>query len=869
MDDLFINWVDRTMRLLKDGKSPADALAQGFANATNCAIGWLSWTIVGATSTDVEHVLGRYCEDEAVAVGISKAPILPEGWWKVELPQGRQEGLFPLSSRRRSTSGWRLCGFASTRQPSSVLLMGVAAPFSKRDFNKLWSPCVTNETAWSRAHSQAVGMFVVRAENARSAMEGELKDLLASSRPLQSIVALLGRVSGSALRPAHRHDAVGFLLRHAYNHAFGNGLDLADTAVPSAEAEAVPDVLAKVEEIRTTFDSPHTLAADQSLLGIALGRPPPAPDLQAPQDLLSRILVDWAWLHRTALARSEGAPDDKSDNPWASSLHQTLLSTGEHLVQAIPEPLDQLLGWLRLRLVLEVVAAWAKRDRGPTTAEVVVSLGETDSLGWRRRAAVAFVARECLRYEAYLAWHRSSSGRVDSESARPPLRVPDFSYQYQPAALLEAVRDLVQIHAEEVVGLPPALDLRSLLEEIGHPHGAEGYLLAAGHLQHVLDVYALGQHLLSLPAMGTNSACTLGALLSSTVTHDPGPYAKSILLRTFSLSVLYHDVGVLLFPRHRGPFPGLYREDEEVRLAMAAVHDALAAVGRDLVRRCVDTLSSEDLVSLKEGSLGRWVDFQARSGQPDHALLGAWHLSRTSADLDDLPQDIVRGAIRAILLHGAPTQVIDTETDPAAALIVLCDEIMDWDPDAHKIPERGTISGQVNAMAAGLAAHRPRVARISWPGLKPALGSGGALQMVSEAGLTEGPHIRLHLNAPQDLEQRVWQIWLSSSQNLSRIKAREGFKPSLEIIGDQPFSSGPLADTKGVLSRLIARSRVPIRGQLQSWWDEVLQKTGTTPPDILMVAAKGRPLASQDIRTHMARLSAEYDALLSDERSRY
>lgn len=611
--------------------------------------------------------------------------------------------------------------------------------------------------------------------------------------------------------------------------------------------------------------------------------PSPGDEALEPLDALDT----WTRLHRRARDLGEAHPSsgpaqEATDWDAAAACALGLLATILSASGAPPANFDRFRNWLRLWLVHRVASHWCASGGRP----------RLDGSHWRLRADLAYVARECLRSEVHFefgeSWSSTQVALSPTRTATGTVTPFVFEYLYQPTTLSDAVRHLVEYHAVEVVRLPAELDVASLLEEIGHRRGAESYLLAAGHLQHVLDLYLFGHFLLSCRPPPTSESVQFEDCASSMASRSgqpPGTLATARLQQVFSLAVLFHDTGVLLFPRSFSPRASLQRGDPGLEEGLGSVARALADQGRALVARCRAEFEEVELFNLVESpALGRWLERQERTGRPDHALLGAWHLCRVCREMSDLPREVVREAVRAVLLHGAVTQVIDSRCDPAAALIVLGDEVFDWDPDARVGPERRAVGSSLHAMAVEIPPYRPRASSVKLRGLHVSAPAG-----VLRCDLATGdpwPTLELVLHSPEFLEQRVWQTWLTLCQNLQRVQpAKTGFSPVLFLDNAVPSRIRHLGGTRRLLESTIWRTRVPVRGHLEHWLNGIEAPSPQLPDgaddtadrdpasmgpgfERLIVRAQGQILAAQDVRAFMAQLDADAEAVTRDEMRR-
>lgn len=487
--------------------------------------------------------------------------------------------------------------------------------------------------------------------------------------------------------------------------------------------------------------------------------------------------------------------------------------------------------------------------------------GLLDDEKWRFRRDLSYVLRESVRFLVYGA-------RED--------------YRFQPNAFAEALRTLVEHHALRVVGLPREVDVRTHLREVGEPDTPDGYHFAAGHLQHILEVYIGGHFLASLGVHVSADATdderviegwTMAEVLASRAGWRPGAQTTSEFLAALSLALLFHDTGMLLFPRYARPSPAICRGDARLESCLGDVEGAFRAAGSVLIERCIDDLRSADYLDTRaDPGLASWLDAQRASGSPDHALLGAWYLHRVSRALPTGSTEVVREALRAVLLHSLPTLPIDVERDPVAALLVLCDELFEWEPfvrpgSSHDAPGRSMI-----AMAADLRPRRSRVRSLALPGLTIEAGADGtlraALALTGQDIRLGWPQIHLRLQLPERLEVPLHFVWLSMAQNLGRVdRSRYGWGPGVTVSNAIPTRLRAAGlNTRRLLGQVAVHSRNPARVSLERWLFDIGRFSTDEAEGVerVLLEARNHVLHSEDIRRSFRALEEDLARVLQE-----
>ena len=481
---------------------------------------------------------------------------------------------------------------------------------------------------------------------------------------------------------------------------------------------------------------------------------------------------------------------------------------------------------------------------------------------WRFRRALARVFRETLRAKVY----SSSPG-----------------YTHRPDRFTDALQLLVDRHVTLDAELQLPHNIRGHLALVGDAHHPRGPRFSDGHLQHVLELYVAGHFMLSAHLDGAPALFGTRPMAAAVLANPRGghldPRRTRDLLATWSLAALYHDVGLSLFPEFRTPRDFVTRMHPAAAEGLDAVRAALHVGGTALATRARDALVEAKVYDpIREPGLHAWIEEQIASGHPNHALTGAWYLQCAAGLIDGLRDTIRKQAVRAVLLHAAPTHTIDPHTDPAASLLALCDELFDWDPSDP--PHRGATSAHTT---------RPtRTAALRFTQLQVTAAEDGRLIAAfhldrDPIALATGappawPRIELRHIHPEKLGEHVFPFWLAVAQNICRLQpATHGFAPVLDLHGpiprlvrrttesshnlldallDEPSAWGP-----PVLLWFRARLPVPV--------SEVERDDHERPiREVRRVFPIGRAITDADLRAHFTdlrdaaqRYLLEYDQL--------
>ena len=170
--------------------------------------------------------------------------------------------------------------------------------------------------------------------------------------------------------------------------------------------------------------------------------------------------------------------------------------------------------------------------------------------------------------------------------------------------------------------------------------------------------------------------------------------------------------------------------------------------------------------------LGRWLANQRATGRVDHALSGAFVLYRGAIEGGVAPEVWVP-AVRAVLLHGPADQPVDAKIDPVAALLILLDEALSWEP-AHRA-EDGSAS---------------RTAALALPGLQRAVDPTTgklALRLPDHHGGPIELQIDVWLGHLEQPDALAFPDWITAAQAIGRVRSEAGaLQPRLRLTGPVP-----------------------------------------------------------------------------------
>jgi hypothetical protein len=498
-------------------------------------------------------------------------------------------------------------------------------------------------------------------------------------------------------------------------------------------------------------------------------------------------------------------------------------------------------------LLLEALAAKPRspvwRD-GATTANVSPRMGE---MRWARfYADLSFVIRETVRFLCF--------GKR-----------PDF--YLQPAIYAASLATIVRVHAEHVLELSPRYEIGELLRRLGRSEGLNRGQQPVHHLVHVLDVYVCGYLLLSLRLADETQGDalrverTIADVLASGSSATPGSAQGQSLQQAYALAALFHDVGYLLFPSTARPAPALARGDKVLQAGFERLEAALSASAEVMATPAADVLGQEPYC--KRGNdvgLARWLDAQRQAPQPDHGLLGAYYLHHVCSHVGAGASAVQRQAVRAVVLHGANDVEIVTEADPAAAVLVLANELFEWDPERALGPAPSAVGRSFHLMRGSASPLEPR-ARAIWASLDwtdEPHGAARAPRLTRAGG--RRPLVEMQLHLPHRLDAPVYHFWLLKAQRYGRVRASEtGWLPRLRLHTPRDARLPDSLSMRTVLDCVVGNLPSPLRGALEEW----LARVGMF--ETLDIDETTAFAPSVDLSALLSNLDQEVDLLVMQE----
>lgn len=590
---------------------------------------------------------------------------------------------------------------------------------------------------------------------------------------------------------------------------FGLGWDIQNVTI-SKTPGALPAFANRVREAKANGSLKLKLLS--AILGaVQEEKPAPFEGLDK-NDVILEAIAHWTYLH--ARFRSLNSSNlRQSEDLRRAEIREGLANLPIILHKALPpkgEPVQTttLSSWLRLWFCAEL---WQAIDV-PTERKEIPPLELS-----RLYCDLTYVVRESLR------------GMLYGDRAE---------FRFQPTALAAALRTLVEQHAVWVLGLPQAIELWGILREIGGINLGGGPFYAAGHLQHVLEMYICGSWICAIKMNNQGAPDLEGAsirqILAGGGAWRPAEGKQIEFQRAFGLAVLLHDIGTLLFPFWPRRAEGLANIDGAARKRLKAIRSALDQSVEQLLVTCERELVEAGIFDpAKESKVHEWIDECIEQGQADHSVLGAWYLVRVAKSAPSLQSSVVRQAARAILFHGINTQEIRTEEDPVAALLVLCDELIVW-RQSHEPPTPSEAGRYIHSMSSELRPEESIFLALGMRGLDWTLdpaqeGKPARLSFTLDSQANQGsappesktktwPVIRATLRQPDRLPTSVYKLWLLTSQNLGRIVplSQIKFGPVLHLTSKIP-SRHPELSIREIFSQVVPRADLSLRPCLQRW----------------------------------------------------
>ncbi len=425
---------------------------------------------------------------------------------------------------------------------------------------------------------------------------------------------------------------------------------------------------------------------------------------------------------------------------------------------------------------------------------------------------------------------------------------PDYAFLARPYA--EALRGLVEYHAHVVLDVPLEFELHHALHELAREATEARGAVHAGQLLHVLDVYIGGQFLLDVrvgaednsppsaaPGQASHARTTAPTDTPQSPNTRPLPTLADRIVgrravdgvaaaratecrQAYAVAAVFHDIGHLLFVADPGGDNGLSRGDPELYADVAHAAGSLRDVAGHWARRAATELATPHFVSeVEDPELADGLRAAARDANPEHGILGAYYLARVTRGLTSQHGELRRRAVRAVLLHGASSAPVDVVRDPVAAVLLLCNELFDWDATRARVASRASVSHWFHAMGADVPAYEPRHRRLWLYGIKLTYPvTNGMGQVVAE--VPGRLRVYMDLQPPERLDVATHAVWLVKAWRLARLvpRAHHAWDPELEIrsqVRDDLLSLG--LDTHTLLERLVPELPPPFRADLVHW----------------------------------------------------
>ncbi len=578
------------------------------------------------------------------------------------------------------------------------------------------------------------------------------------------------------------------------------GEDWSTTVRNSPAARREPDrrsLANLLQTLETRSPAPTgELAAAMTLLGAFAGLPP----RPLPIDLAPGLS-----LFVTAALAVEKPGEGASPSPH-------FLTLCEQIGRILPGLLQHTLSagaWTAatLRRTLRLVFLHRLLEAPPSGNATTVSGPQLPIGGLRAipkmRAAFALVARESIRglWAGGQAW-----GSVTQ------------------SALLDALCDLLDHHSRFHLLLPGTLSVSAHLRRILKSSPIPGTEFATEHLHHVLE-HALGAELLlslHLSPPGATDSNPLGALLAARG-YAAGPQEVRELRQAALLAALYHDTGLLFAPLT----PDIALPDSSTQRTLTRIADDLATACRELIDEAWATLNPQNanpndpyFSEADRQALTGWLEAQHKAGRPDHGLLGAlsFHAASTS-----LPHELRRATIRAIVFHSAPQVAISLPDDPVAALLILCDELFDWDPGRetpHSHPAHTSRAGHLTLRNLHI---QPPTETTPPPVTTPQFTTPWPPLILFLTG--QDLHFDIHLRWTDQPHFQSFPTYLAVAQNIARIKAPPG-SPTFHLHLTAPL---PATNRRAAISTLTLLTHL-LSNSTEDWREILLHHYIETLP---------------------------------------
>lgn len=176
------------------------------------------------------------------------------------------------------------------------------------------------------------------------------------------------------------------------------------------------------------------------------------------------------------------------------------------------------------------------------------------------------------------------------------------------------------------------------------------------HLLHVADVCLLGWLLLDsrLPGRECSLANHVGAMLGM---------SEKLVFGNWFLAALFHDVGYAVEAIRQAVGHVAYLRSDHLKQLRTELDEVMKGAGFSVGRDILETVPGNDGQGL------------------DHGVIGAIHLREVLTKAIDNPRrrELFKPACRAILVHNLRNVSVLAVSEPLSALLILCDELQEWE----------------------------------------------------------------------------------------------------------------------------------------------------------------------------------------------
>lgn len=548
------------------------------------------------------------------------------------------------------------------------------------------------------------------------------------------------------------------------------------------------------------------------------------------------------------------------DDAWRAAVDRTLPQLAKHLSQ-----LNE-----RLRALAESSQGASAGQSMPSVRNLLHLWFCLHMLTAERTISARMFARERNLLRAELAYVLRESLRFACFGERP-------DYFFHAPTFTAALQVLIARHAHDVVGLPSGCAVGTLLNSIAKDGGVN-QVFAAEHFQHVTEIYIAGHYMLSLRLDAQAAAeerrymhgWTLAEALMGAEHSYPDKAAVRSCLQAFSLAALFHDVDHLFLPASAAR-QTMALGDETLLLSLDRLSDARHEAVKKEAQGWVAELLSAGYLGSEDQKLRTWMEGMPQQCSPHHGVLSAWCLHRLGVAQDKDFQRSLRMAVRAVLMHYAIAVQIQADHDPVAVLLLLCDEVFEWDPSMQTAP---TETGRnLQMMGTALSPHILRDRCIRLRSVIMNERSAEACLTLPASSSDSWPILDLTLADPEQLDLPVFRLWLRKSRNLGRVqRGASGLGPTIVVRSRVSCLMQRLGLTNAsLLEELADRVSPDYQDALHEWVLEVLtsrNSPGTAEDEYVSVG----PLSASrifelDFRRCRSELEQKAEDLISERRA--